>query len=167
MKKIISIILMCAALCMISGCNRAARVVDALNWELNASEIAKEQASIILDCLKTGNSEKLEEQFCENISSTHDLKAEIAEAIEFIDGNIIDDGHWIGMSSGEEAVDNGVITKLIIFPTMLYVKTAMGKEYDIAFTSYLVYEKDSGCLGMTCVKITCGDSNVEIGGSPY
>lgn len=109
----------------------------------------------------------MEEQFCENISSTHDLKAEIAEAIEFIDGNIIDDGHWIGMSSGEEAVDNGVITKLIIFPTMLYVKTAMGKEYDIAFTSYLVYEKDSGCLGMTCVKITCGDSNVEIGGSPY
>lgn len=153
MKKIISIILICTVLFALSGCNRVARVADAVNWEIKAKQVANEQAGIILDCFKTGDSEKLEALFCENISSSHDLKAEIAEAIEFIDGNIIDDGKWIGMSSGGESVDDGEITKLSIHPTMCYVKTDTGQEYRIRFYGYLVYEKDPNNVGMTHLTI--------------
>lgn len=111
-KRLLSVISVCAILCTLSGCDRVTRTVDALNWEIKAKQIAEEQAGIILDCLKTGKTEKLEKQFCENVSSSHDLKAEIAKAIEFIDGNIIDDGRWTGMASGGEAVDNGETTML-------------------------------------------------------
>ena len=111
-KRLLSVISVCAILCTLSGCDRVTRTVDALNWEIKAKQIAEEQAGIILDCLKTENTEKLEKQFCENVSSSHDLKAEIAKAIEFIDGNIIDDGRWTGMASGGEAVDNGETTML-------------------------------------------------------
>lgn len=152
-KRILYVISVCAMLCTMSGCDQVTRAVDAPNGELSASKIAKEQAGIILECLKTGDSEKLEEQFCKNISSTHDLKAEIAGAIEFIDGNIIDDGKWIGMTSGGESIDNGKITKLSIHPTMCYVKTDTGQEYRIRFYGYLVYAKDSNNVGMTHITI--------------
>ncbi len=153
MKKIISIILSAAVLCTLTGCGWIARAADALNWEIKAKQIANEQAEIILDCFKTGDSEELEAQFCKNISSSHDLKAEIAEAIEFIDGNIIDDGEWTGMSSGGESVGDGEITKLSIHPTMCYVKTDTGQEYRIRFYCYLVYEKDPNNVGMTHITI--------------
>ena len=47
--KRLFVISVCAILCTMSGCNRVTWVVDVPNWELNASEIAKEQAGIILD----------------------------------------------------------------------------------------------------------------------
>ncbi len=165
MKKIISIILSAAVLCTLTGCDRTARVADALNWEIKAKQIANEQAEIILDCLKTGNSEELEAQFCKNISSSHDLKAEIAEAIEFIDGNIIDDGTWTGMSSAGESVDDGKITKLDICPSMYDVKTDTGKKYLIWFDSYLIYEKEPNNIGMIYIIVKNEDkSSVVIGG---
>lgn len=165
MKKLISIILSAAVLCTLSGCSRVARVADAINWELEASRVANEQAEIILDCLKTGNSEELEALFCENISSSHDLKAEIAEAIEFIDGNIIDNGTWSGMSSAGESVDDGEITKLDICPSMRDVKTDTGKKYLIWFDSYLIYEKEPNNIGMIYIIVKSEDkSSVVIGG---
>lgn len=163
--KRLFVISVCAILCTMSGCNRVTWVVDVPNWELNASEIAKEQAGIILDCLKTGNYKKLEEQFCENISSTHDLKAEIAEAIEFIDGNIIDDGNWSGMASAGETVDNGEITKLDINPSMYNVKTDTGKEYLIWFDSYLIYKKEPNNVGIIYIIIKNENESITIGGS--
>lgn len=110
----------------------------------------------------------MEALFCENISSSHDLKAEIAEAIEFIDGNIIDDGKWIGMSSGGESVDNGEITKLDINPSMNNVKTDTEKEYLIMFGSYLIYEEASSNLGMTYILVQeSNDSFVVVGNAIY
>lgn len=167
MKKIISIILICAVLFALSGCNRVARVADALNWEIKAKEIANEQAGIILDCFKTGNSKELEALFCEKISLSHDLKAEIAEAIEFIDGNIIDDGTWIGMSSGGESVDDGEITMLSIHPSMYHVKTDTEKEYLIMFDSYLIHDRYPNEVGMTYIAVinkSDDDGTVYIGG---
>lgn len=164
MKKIISIILICAVLCTLSGC-RVIQVADGINMELKASKVANEQAGIILDCFKTGNSEELEALFCEKISLSHDLKAEIAEAIEFIDGNIIDDGTWIGMSSGGEAVDNGEITMLSIHPTMHHVKNDTGKEYLIMFDSYLIHDRYPNEVGMTYIAVkNDDDGTVFIGG---
>lgn len=163
MKKIISIILLCAVLCTLSGCNQINGVADDIIWDLKAPDIANEQAGIILDCLKTGDSEKLEALFCKNVSSSHDLKTEIAEAIEFIDGNIIDDGKWSGMASGGKSIDNGKTTKLNIHPSIWDIKTDTGKEYDITFTSYLIYEKDSNYVGMTHVHVWSENNDILIG----
>lgn len=164
-KRILALLSVCVDLCILTGCDRTAQVVDALSWEIKAKQIANEQAEIILECFKTGNSEELEALFCENISSSHDLKAEIAEAIEFIDGNIIDNGTWTGMSSAGESVDDGEITKLDICPSMRHVKTDTGKEYLIWFDSYLIYEKEPNNIGMIYIIVKNEDkSSVVIGG---
>ena len=163
-KRILSVISVCAILCALSGCNRVVRVADAINWEIQAKQIANEQAEIILDCLKTGNSEKLEALFCKNVSSSHDLKTEIAEAIEFIDGNIIDDGSWFGLSSADKSVDNGKTTKLNIRPGMHKVKTDTGKEYNIRFVNYLIYEEDPDNVGITYITIRKGNDSITVGG---
>lgn len=162
-KRIISIISACVISVTLSGCNSISNIIEDLYLDLKAPKIAEKQAEIILDCLKTGNSQELEALFCKNVASSHNLKVEIAQAIEFIDGNIIDDGRWSGMSSGGMAADDGKISKLNIYPTMYNVKTDIGKEYDINFCSYMVYEKDPDYVGMTRVNIRCGDNYFMIG----
>ncbi|MCM1023431.1 MAG: DUF5104 domain-containing protein [Prevotella sp.] len=171
MKKIISVISIIAVLCSLSGCNRVAHAAESMKWEINAGKIANEQAEIILNCFKTGEAEELEAQFCKNISCSHNLKMEIEQAIEFIDGNIIDDGTWTGMDTAGEAVDDGEITKLTIRPSLRKVKTDTGKEYLIKFDSYLIYEKDINNVGMINVRVYSEEdykgNYVLIGGDSY
>lgn len=162
-KRILSVISAGTVLLTLPGCGRISRAIDAFNWEIKAKEVATESADIILDCFKTGNSEKLEALFCKNVSSSHDLKAEIEMAMKFIEGNIIDDGTRIGMSSGAESVDNGVMTTLSIHPSIWDIKTDDGKQYDISFTSYLIYEKNPEYVGMTRIEIHCGNNSSMIG----
>lgn len=152
-KRILSVISAGAVLLTLPGCGRISRVIDAFNWEIKAKEVATESADIILDCFKTGNSEKLESLFCKNVSSSHDLKAEIAEAIGFIDGNIIENGSLYGLGTAGEAVDDGITTKLSIRPGLHQIKTDKGKTYNIRFESYLIYEKDSSNVGMVYIRI--------------
>ena len=134
MKKVImSFLISMLYLLSATGCNIDENI-------LHAGETSTQYAGIILDCFK-GNSEPdtLKTLFCEKVSSTHNLDDEILSAIEFIDGNIIDDGEWSRMSAGGQAWDNGELTDCHIKPLMKSIKTDTGKIYDISFYAYLVY----------------------------
>ncbi len=115
-------------------------------------ETALNSATTILNALKTGETEELKNLFCEEIKDTHDLDEEILSAIEFIDGNIIEDGTWYGMSSGGTSIRDGQIVRQTIHPGMQDIKTDTGKIYRITFVSYLVTD-DNKHIGMTNIVI--------------
>lgn len=117
------------------------------------SQVAKSQASTIIECFNTGDIEKLKLLFCENIQNTHNLEKEIAEAIEFIDGKIVSEGDWYGMYAGGESVREGKLVKQDVHPGMKNVITDTGSIYRIVFASNLVYESDKKNVGMTYVTI--------------
>lgn len=109
--------------------------------ENSVNAIAREQAEVILECLKTGEKEELKALFCEEVKNTHDLDKEIQEAIEFIDGEIIDDGTMIGMSKGGESISDGVTVKLDIHPSIIDLRTDAQNTYLIFFDTYLIYDE--------------------------
>ena len=120
----------------------------------SAGEIARKQAEIILECLKTGEKEELKALFCERVKNTHNLDKEIQEAIDFIDGEIVEDGKWIGMSEGGKSVDEGVVVKLDIHPSIIDLKTDNQNTYSIFFDTYLVYNDKKENVGMTYIIIS-------------
>lgn len=163
-KRILSVILMCTVLCIMSGCKQLAQNTEIMKWEMvMAPTTAKKQARIILDCFKTGKTEDLEALFCKTTSSSYDLNKEIAEAIEFIDGNIIDDGNLEDTSYREESISDGKIDKLTIAPSIYHIKTDTGKEYQINFGTCLVNEDKPEKVGMTYIMIEDDESKVTIG----
>ena len=120
----------------------------------SAGAIARKQAEIILECLKTGEKEELKALFCERVKNTHNLDKEIQEAIDFIDGEIVEDGKWIGMSEGGKSVDEGVVVKLDIHPSIIDLKTDNQNTYSIFFDTYLVYNDKKENVGMTYIIIS-------------
>lgn len=120
----------------------------------SAGEIARKQAEIILECLKTGEKEELKALFCERVKNTHNLDKEIQEAIDFVDGEIVEDGKWIGMSEGGKSVDEGVVVKLDIHPSIIDLKTDNQNTYSIFFDTYLVYNDKKENVGMTYIIIS-------------
>ena len=120
----------------------------------SAGAIARKQAEIILECLKTGEKEELKALFCERVKNTHNLDKEIQEAIDFIDGEIVEDGKWIGMSEGGKSVDEGVVVKLDIHPSIIDLKTDNQNTYSIFFDTYLVYNDKKENVGITYIIIS-------------
>lgn len=120
----------------------------------SAGAIARKQAEIILECLKTGEKEELKALFCERVKNTHNLDKEIQEAIDFVDGEIVEDGKWIGMSEGGKSVDEGVVVKLDIHPSIIDLKTDNQNTYSIFFDTYLVYNDKKENVGMTYIIIS-------------
>ena len=120
----------------------------------SAGAIARKQAEIILECLKTGEKEELKALFCERVKNTHNLDKEIQEAIDFVDGEIVEDGKWIGMSEGGKSVDEGVVVKLDIHPSIIDLKTDNQNTYSIFFDTYLVYNDKKENVGMPYIIIS-------------
>lgn len=146
MKRVICIMLVFAfSSFLFTGCKTKKNSADA---------IARKQAEIILECLKTGEKEELKALFCERVKNTHNLDKEIQEAIDFIDGEIVEDGKWIGMSEGGKSVDEGVVVKLDIHPSIIDLKTDNQNTYSIFFDTYLVYNDKKENVGMTYIIIS-------------
>ena len=146
MKRVICIMLVFAfSSFLFTGCKTKKNSTGA---------IARKQAEIILECLKTGEKEELKALFCERVKNTHNLDKEIQEAIDFIDGEIVEDGKWIGMSEGGKSVDEGVVVKLDIHPSIIDLKTDNQNTYSIFFDTYLVYNDKQENVGMTYIIIS-------------
>ena len=105
--------------------------LTACSSEPSPSKIAKKQATAIINCFKTGETDELKSLFCEQVASTHDLDTEIQEAFDFIDGNIISNGKWYGMGEGGKSVRNGVVAKSDIHPIIKNLKTDTEKKYKL------------------------------------
>lgn len=108
-----------------------------------------EQADIVLNAFKTGETEELQGLFCKKIADSHDLESELSHAIAFIDGKIVSVGRCYPMCETGSMYKDGVKVDSHISPSFEKIKTDTNHYYDIAFFSYLIYAGDEDCVGMT------------------
>ncbi len=156
MKKLrfLTITLICA-LCL-SGCkfiSRLAQLPEAIDDSLSAGRTASAQADIIIEWLKTGESEELKEQFCEWTAENYDLDAELEAALEFIDGNITDYGEKRYLSYSQQSIREGRIVFTDVSPDIVEIITDTGKEYKIHFHANVIYKKKPEYVGITYMTI--------------
>lgn len=120
--------------------------------QIDSDEVEK-QADIVLNAFKTGETEELEGLFCKRIADSYDLESEINKAIAFIDGKIINDGHRIGMGETGSMYIDGVKVDSHNNSYLEKLKTDTNHYYMISFSSYLVYDGDPDCVGMTYLSV--------------
>ena len=140
MRKLI-IVFVTISLTLFCGC--AVRTQDVTSGR----ELGKE----VLRCFDEEDSEGLKALFCAEIQNTHNLDKEIAEAMNLYEGTMISCGQ--ALVSGGEAVDNGKLTDKHIGCSVDEIKTNQGKEYEIVTHSYLIYDKNPRCIGITYLKL--------------
>lgn len=101
MRKLMGIILAMSVICF-SACE--------YKYEYDAAhEMAINSTNILLNAFKTGETEELKNLFCDAIKSTHDLDKEILSAIEFMGGNITNDGDYSqGMNISAQSIRDGI-----------------------------------------------------------
>ncbi len=117
-------------------------------------------ADTILDALKTGKTINLSNMFCEKVKLSHNVDEEIAEAIEFIDGEIVNEGELSGVSESGSSWRNGEKIESYINPRIKQIETDSGKKYNISFFAYIIYENDSSYIGITRIMIRADNDEV-------
>lgn len=127
----------------------------------SAGAIARKQAEIILECLKTGEKEELKALFCERVKNTHNLDKEIQEAIDFIDGEIVGDVKLEAMFESGSSVTDGMVIDSHITPKIKKIKTSADKEYSIYFHAYIINANDN-YVGITKIDIYEEDDSKEV-----
>ena len=159
MKKLLSVILLLIMTLTVSGCFSSSNKSD--------TSIGREQAEEILRCLNEDDIEGLKSMFCKEISDTHNLDKEIAEAMEFFDGESV--SHDKVLVGGGQSVENGKIVDRHIRYAILNIKSNTEKKYKIVTHSYLDYDKNSDCIGITYLKVinNATDDFVQIGEYVY
>ena len=159
MKKLLSVILLLIATMTFSGCFSSGNKSD--------TAIGREQAEEILRCLNEDDIEGLKSMFCKEISDTHNLDKEIAEAMEFFDGEA--DSYDKVLVGGGESIESGKVVDKHIWYNIKNIKCNTQKTYFIATSSYLLYNKKPDCIGITFITIFDEDTGdkLEIGEDVY
>ena len=116
-------------------------------------KIATEQATIIMNCFKTGETIELKNAFCKAVADTHNLDEEINEAIQFIDGDIISDGKWRFFEESVSSWRDGVKTESQVSPRIVNIITDTGKTYEIYFHAYIICHRNNNYIGITKIDI--------------
>ena len=143
-KRLLLVLVLCLCAIVCTGCN---------NNESSASQISKEHATEIIRCFNENDSESLKNMFCGYISDTHNLDEEINIAFEFIDGEIIDNGDWSGMSEAGLSIRDGKTESLRIQPDMKNITTSSEKKYTIEYNEYIINTITAGYVGITRITI--------------
>ncbi len=124
------------------------------------SEKSQIYAETILSALKTGETINLSNMFCEKVKLSHNVDEEIAEAIEFIDGEIVNEGELSGVSESGSSWRNGEKIESYINPRIKQIETDSGKKYNISFFAYIIYENDASYIGITRIMIRADNDEV-------
>lgn len=170
MKKRLKCFLLIFLTAFCSGCNPSEPYIqNAMDFLSNVGvestrdetiEKSEMYANAILDALKTNKTIKLSGMFCEKVKTSHNVDEEIAEAIKFIDGDIINEGELSGMSESGSSWRDGEKTESYINPRIKQIETDSGKKYDISFFAYIIHDKDMSYVGIT--RITIRSENNEV-----
>lgn len=134
---------------------------------INEIKFGNEQANEILRCFDENDKQALKSLFCEQSIETYDIDKEIEEAMSFYVGKCI--GHDnISINDGGKR-EHGVIVDSHIEYLINNIKTDKGSEYTIVTHSYIVYQRNPKCVGITYLKVINNgtDEMVQIGEYVY
>ncbi len=130
---------------------------------INKGKYGRKQVTEILRCFDERDIAGLKAMFCEKVASTHDLDKEITEAMNLYNGKSV--SHDKIQVGGGDTGYHGVITDNHIRYTIKNIKTDSGSLYTIGTHSYIIYEKDPSCIGITYLNFVIKETGemIEIG----
>ena len=130
---------------------------------INKGKYGREQVTEILRCFDERDIAGLKAMFCEKVASEHDLDSEIKDAMELYNGKSI--SHDKVQFGGGEAVYHGVMNESHIWYNINNLETDNGSVYTIATFSYIVYEDDPSCIGISYLNLINENTHekIEIG----
>lgn len=120
-------------------------------------QIAVQKGEEILNNIQGRDADSLKEMFCERTKKTYDLDKEIAQAFEFIDGEIIsydkpDKGSQSKSTTPQET------TELSFGGHIDNIKTDTGKNYKIEFYYNHICAEDEEYVGIEFIDIIDEDT---------
>ena len=130
---------------------------------VNQGKYATDQAAEILRCFDEKDVSSLKAMFCEKVASTHDLDKEITEAMNLYNGKSV--SHDKIQVGGGDTGYRGVIIDSHVEYLIDNIEMDNGSVYTLATHSYIIYEKDSSCIGITYLNFYDDKSQliIEIG----
>ena len=111
-----------------------------------------QKAEVVFDALKEKNTEKVISMFCQKSQDSHDLKSEIEDVYDFLDGNLVSYENISG-GSGGETFESGIKVRANSCPEITGVITDTEHEYTIYVQIVSVYSDDSEWEGVTLITI--------------
>lgn len=137
------------------------------NKYINEVKIGNEQAIEILRCFDENDKQALKSLFCEQSIETHDIDKEIEEALNFYVGTCSSHDN-VSIADGGQR-EHGVIVDSHIEYLINNIKTDKGSEYTIVTHSYIVYQRNPKCVGITYLKVYNNETDevVQIGEYVY
>lgn len=152
--KYILVIMLCSI--VLSGCGLF-KETELYKDTTLPNRISTQQGEAIMNCLKTGESDELKSYFCKAVSDSHNLDAEIDEALKFIEGKIISDGTWRYFTSSETSWREGEETLCTVSPSIVDIQTDAGEVYQIHFHAYVICKENKDYVGITYISISKKD----------
>lgn len=127
---------------------------------VNQEKYGREQVIEILRCFDEKDVSSLKAMFCEKVASTHDLDKEITEAMNLYNGKSV--SHDKVQFGGGDTGYHGVITDSHIGYSINNIETDDDSVYRIVTHSYIVYQNDPSCIGITYLTLIDEKSEGEI-----
>jgi hypothetical protein len=144
MKKILLILIL---LSFLYGCFN--------NNFVNSDVEGQKQSKKIIEYLKNKDVKNFKSMLSETTKEIIDIDEQINNAMDFIQGDIIDYG-VISVGSGDE-FKGGNICWMDFSPLIEDVKTNLGETYLISFFGYLVNSSDNSKVGISILSIISSD----------
>jgi hypothetical protein len=143
---------------LFTGCGFILQPLGSEGNEIINDGTAQRLSAEVMEYIKDGDIESLKNLFCLTIQETHDLDKEIAEALEFIDGEIIshDEPHGI---TGDAKVRDGEWIELGLSGRISNIVTDTGYIYRIRFHSHAIYKANNDNVGITYIRILSEEYN--------
>ena len=114
---------------------------------------AEEMCEAVLGAIQSEDREQLKALFCDEISATHDLDAELVDFYNFVDGRFVyfTDYHAELHGAGERK--EGVYVKYFIDSHIRAAKTDTGSKYEITFYANLICDDEPDKIGLEYIVI--------------
>ena len=148
MKKILFVIFL-SLLCLLSSCE----------IESGESDLLESTANEVIRCFNEDDVDALKLLFCQNtLNEAVDIEMQIENAFECYDGKSESyDFHYLGFDGC--CVDGKWIDKHSTVK-IKNIKTSSEKMYWITYTEYIIYDNDSGKIGI--IGMSLRDENLNV-----
>ncbi|MBP1548621.1 MAG: DUF5104 domain-containing protein [Oscillospiraceae bacterium] len=155
-KTLTTIITIIFFILNLGGCSSPQK---AYNKSETDSQYVEKQATEIIRCFNQKDVEGLKKLFCSNSQEYYDLDSEIQVAFEFYEGTsksyILSNSSYAGGS-----MENGEWYDKHFRPKIKKIKTDVGKQYTIGYSTYSIYKYDAGEVGIGVLALYDEDDNL-------
>ncbi len=175
LKKITAIILSCVMVITLSSCGEKPTVSSVVETTLKGlceilrfinkdSEPEITNAELVLQYIQEKNTDAIYDMLCERVQETPDIKEQIEQTFDFIEGDVISyDISYPTSSTGKWSEDGKA--KIALSTACNPIETTSGKVYQLVVCYYDENDYEPDLVGIYCISMV--ENNQENTGTDW